>query len=56
MDKKIVFEVLFVDFIDDGNIIVRKYGVDDDGDDGFRYDVSDDYFILSEDFLEVERV
>ncbi|XP_058402439.1 SPARC-like protein 1 [Diceros bicornis minor] len=55
MDKKAVSETLLVEPTDDGNIIARNHGPDDDGDDGPRHDESDDDYTPSEDFLEAER-
>ncbi|XP_072611076.1 SPARC-like protein 1 isoform X8 [Vulpes vulpes] len=56
IDKKTVSEALLVKPTEDGNIMPRNHGANDDGDDEPRHDASDDYeFIPSEAFIEAER-
>ncbi|CAD7693341.1 unnamed protein product [Nyctereutes procyonoides] len=56
IDKKTVSEALLVKPTEDGNIMPRNLGANDDGDDEPRHDASDDYeFIPSEAFIEAER-
>ncbi|XP_045392750.1 SPARC-like protein 1 [Lemur catta] len=55
-DEKTIPEALLMEPTEDGNIMPRNPGADDDdgGDDGPRHSTSDDYFIPSQAFLEGE--
>uniref|UniRef100_A0A8C3XAF2 SPARC-like protein 1 n=1 Tax=Catagonus wagneri TaxID=51154 RepID=A0A8C3XAF2_9CETA len=55
MDKKTLSKPLLAEPTNDGTVMHRKYGADDDSNDGAKHNASEDYFIPSEAFLESER-